>query len=122
MAVISAVRDLFDSLPVEAGKRATVLAVGLPELGDDSGEIQVVHADSGQAAFEMLCVLDVDLVLVPHVLSDMPATQFADDLHETWPWQRWGLVSHTLSIAQELAVRQRSVLGVFEHVGAPSRN
>lgn len=94
---------------------ATVLAVGLPGLTDRTGRIQLLHTDNGQCALGMLSVLEVDLVLVPHCLGDMDATEFADHLRGAWPWQRWGLVGLDFSAYQESAARQRRVVGVFEH-------
>ncbi len=93
-----------------------MLAVGLPHLQDQTGRIQLVHARSGQTALEMLRVLEVDLVLVPHALTDMGVTVFVDQMLGAWPWQRWGLVGAPLTDRQEMAVRQRSVMGVFEHM------
>ncbi|MGD1277191.1 MAG: hypothetical protein ABR964_08210 [Tepidisphaeraceae bacterium] len=99
-------------------KTPTFVAIGLPNLRDRGGRVQIIHCQTAQAALELLEVLQVDLLLVGGDLLDMSIPQLAAELRRRWPWQRWVLVDDQIADSQERAVRQLAVTGVFCCAGA----
>jgi hypothetical protein len=110
-----ALNDVIHQLVPQVGRQATVLAVGLPEIGDGIDHADVTHSPTGMEALELLRMLQVDLVITPSRLLDLSLKEFARRLHDRWPRQRWAVVKQDeLSLLEEREIRQLSVLGIFE--------
>ena len=96
-------------------QQASILVIGTdvaPEHQDLAGE--VMTADTGRRAIELLRMLKFDLVVISHPLPDMPAWNLIQRIRMTMPWQKWALVGREISQRDELMARSLGVVGVFD--------
>jgi len=123
METLLTLNDVVEHLASDQSRNATVLAVDLPEFGDWLRPAEVVHAQSGRHALELLQVLQADLLLTPCRLGDVSIEEFARRLGDRWPRQRWGVIEdESMSLGEERLIRQLPVIGIFESPAVmPSR-
>jgi DNA-binding response OmpR family regulator len=96
-------------------EQASILVIGTdvaPEHKELAGE--VMTADTGRRAIELLRMLKFDLVVISHPLPDMPAWNLIQRVRMTMPWQKWALVGREISQRDELTARSLGVVGVFD--------
>jgi len=96
-------------------EQASILVIGadaMPQNEEFAGE--VMTADTGRRAIELLRMLKFDLVVISHPLPDMPAWNLNQRIRMTMPWQKWALVGSEISQRDELMARSLGVVGMFD--------
>lgn len=97
-----------------AHEQGSVLAVGNFDL-DSRGVIAgCTHTETARGAIELLRVLRFDLVVTSDQLPDMSAWRFVQRMRAGWPWQKWTLVSESLTDRDEIAARTLGVTSIME--------
>jgi hypothetical protein len=95
-------------------RETSVLVIG--ELSPAIGHPQVdlMTADTGGRAIELLRMLKFDLVVVGERLADMPVWNLVQRIRMTMPGQKWALVARNLGPREEVMARSLGVVGVFD--------
>ncbi len=83
-------------------------------LGRVQSEASFFHAESGTKALELMRVLRFDLMVTGDALPDMTVSQLVRRVRAAWPWQKWALVAHSISPADEIGARSMGAMAVLD--------
>src|SRR3954469_1489694 len=93
---------------------ASVLLIGGLSPGFQDPQVDLVTADTGGRAIELLRMLKFDLVVIGQQLADMPVWNLVQRIRISMPGQKWAFVGKEIGPREEVMARSMGVVGVFD--------
>lgn len=93
---------------------ASVLVIGGFPSSMEHPQVDLVTADTGVRAIELLRMLKFDLVVIGQQLADMPVWNLVKRIRMTLPRQKWAFVGRDIGQREEVMARSMGVVGVFD--------
>jgi len=93
---------------------ASVLVIGQVPSALEHGQVDLMTADTGGRAIELLRMLKFDLVVIGQQLADMPVWNLVQRIRLAMPGQKWAFVGKEIGPREEVLARSLGVVGVFD--------
>jgi DNA-binding response OmpR family regulator len=93
---------------------ASVLVIGQVPSALEHGQVDLMTADTGGRAIELLRMLKFDLVVIGQQLADMPVWNLVQRIRLAMPGQKWAFVGKEIGPREEVLARSLGVIGVFD--------
>jgi len=93
---------------------ASVLVIGQFPSALEHGQVDLITADTGGRAIELLRMLKFDLVVIGQQLADMPVWNLVQRMRLAMPGQKWAFVGKEIAPREEVMARSLGVVGVFD--------
>jgi hypothetical protein len=90
------------------------ICVELPDIHQQSGELDFHLAHSARRAIELTRLLAFDFTLVGLKLPDMSTWDFLRRMKSIMPNQKWGLVAGPITEQQEVTARMFGATTIFD--------
>ena len=93
---------------------ASMLVIGQFPSALELGQVDLMTADTGGRAIELLRMLKFDLVVIGQQLADMPVWNLVQRMRMAMPGQKWAFVGREIPPREEVMARSLGVVGVFD--------
>ena len=93
---------------------ASVLLIGDVPPGFQHPQVDLMTAETGGRAIELLRMLKFDLVVIGQKLADMPVWNLVQRMRMAMPNQKWAFVGRGIGTREEVMARSLGVVGVFD--------
>jgi DNA-binding response OmpR family regulator len=93
---------------------ASVLLIGQMQPSSVNAQVDLITADTGGRAIELLRMLKFDLIVIGQKLTDMPVWNLVQRIRMTMPGQKWAFVGRDIDQREEVMARSLGVVGVFD--------
>ena len=93
---------------------ASVLLIGDVPRGFEHPQVDLMTADTGGRAIELLRMLKFDLVVISQTLGDMQVWNLVRRMRMAMPNQKWAFVGREIGARDEVMARSLGVVGVFD--------
>jgi hypothetical protein len=93
---------------------ASMLVIGQVPSALENGQVDLMTAETGGRAIELLRMLKFDLVVIGQQLADMPVWNLVQRMRMTMPGQKWAFVGREIGSREEIMARSLGVVGVFD--------